>query len=742
MLGGGLRLRLPLEWLLALACTLAVAWFAPSTPAVAALDHYLLDLVSTRLAGQVSDEILLVAIDEQALAEQGKWPWDRRTMAGLVDRLDQAGARQIVLDILYTEPSDPVADQALATAMTRSGKVLLPYALVPARGRADGVDILPAIPALAQAAAGTGHVGLDPDSDGLIRRIPLVLEPEGRRLEHLMIVAQRLTAEVRQSRAPDTYARPILPLHKAGAYRTVSAAAVLGGEVPPAFIAGKVVIVGGFAQGLGDTFPVSGPAGYRMSGAEIQANLYQARAQGLLIVELSALQSFGPAAIAVFAMFLGFWRLAPGRCLALAIALVVLLGTGAILLALAQQVWFAPGSGILAIALAHPIWGWRRLSAVGRFLQLEAARLETGLPDHPEPRTFAGFDTIAREVGRLRFLVDELNERGLFLSRTIEAIPDPLCVLAGNGRLATMNAAARSLLGRASAGEELSAILAAAGAQLSGDGTELRFADGRIFEVASSLARDQDAELSIYAFSDVTERRRSEIERQQMLEFLSHDMRSPQVSILSLATPGSDLGSLSGRLSRIRDHARRTLLLADSFVQVSRLAAAPLDLAEADCCALVEESLDRAWLAARDGGVSLKRELPPHEVLCRCDVQVVSRILDNLIDNAIRYGGQGCTVTVEVAAAEIDGRAAVVLSVTDNGPGLPEERLTDPFQRFGQRARVSPPGAGLGLAFVEAAVARHSGRLAWESSPGLGTCFRFLLPCDPSSPAPLADRNA
>ena len=109
-----------------------------------------------------------------------------------------------------------------------------------------------------------------------------------------------------------------------------------------------------------------------------------------------------------------------------------------------------------------------------------------------------------------------------------------------------------------------------------------------------------------------------------------------------------------------------------------------------------------------------------HEgVALTSDPQLLARVLDNLIGNAVKYAGPGAEVQVAVAALPGGGAS---LNVSDNGPGLPETRRAQPFRRFGSTSG----GSGLGLAFVQVAVDQLGGRITCESDES-GTRFAITL---------------
>jgi two-component system phosphate regulon sensor histidine kinase PhoR len=111
-------------------------------------------------------------------------------------------------------------------------------------------------------------------------------------------------------------------------------------------------------------------------------------------------------------------------------------------------------------------------------------------------------------------------------------------------------------------------------------------------------------------------------------------------------------------------------------------------------------------------------------------------VVENVIENAIKYGESGRTVEVQLRRLDaVEGRKpAIELSVRDHGPGIPSEhlpRLTERFYRVDATASRQQGGTGLGLAIVKHIVNRHRGRLAIESELGAGTTVRVILPEHP-----------
>jgi len=119
-----------------------------------------------------SDEFVIVGIDAKSVKENGRWPWSRNDQATIIDNLNDAGARIILIDVLYPDfgVANPEGDARLAYSIERAGNVILPI-VTEGKGAevADG-ERLP-IPSIALAARDLGHIFLPIDSDGIVRRV-------------------------------------------------------------------------------------------------------------------------------------------------------------------------------------------------------------------------------------------------------------------------------------------------------------------------------------------------------------------------------------------------------------------------------------------------------------------------------------------------------------------------------------------------------------------------------------------
>ncbi len=714
--------RLFIEWFVLLSAAVALAFLAARGDVANRVDASLLDRAAALARPEVSSDIVIVAFDDASLERIGPFPWPRSRHAQLLDRLAQAQSGPVLYDVLFLEPSAAEQDAALAAALARHGQVVLPMTFAPRPNAVSGTVATLPISEFAEGAAALGHVALTPDADGVLRRFDLAVEAGGETYPHFAIAGLQL---IDQAYSPPVSERPVLSFHPAGAYPVMSAADVIAGSVPPEFLRSKVVLVGATAQGTGDRYAVGAGSVAVMPGVETQANLFDALRHGGLVRDLPPIWSGLLAALALLVQFLVFWKLSPRSGLVATLVISAATLVLALALLLLAKLWLAPGVALLAVLLAYPLWSWRRLTSVSAYLEEEAAFL---LPQGGNRADGEGFDQIARQVARMHRLVGHVSRSFAFLRRVIEAAPDAILVRDPAGDVMLANNIAQGLFPQWQEDRPVSldALLAGEGAVHHGEASEIGFPDGRTYLVArASFVDVTEGSGEIMALRDVTDARRREEERREMLEFLSHDMRTPQVAIIGLSGRLAKDEQPAQIAGRIRVQAERTLKLADDFVQIARLEETEPEFEDCDLVAVVEEACDRAYSAARARQITVIPQLPEDLLFAQVDASLVARLLDNLVGNAIKFAPEGSTVTI---ALEEPSPEVVRLTVQDEGPGLPPERCADPFARFGAHENKAGPSVGLGLTFVKRVVDKHGGSIKVEQGVEMGTRFVIELP--------------
>ena len=222
--------------------------------------------------------------------------------------------------------------------------------------------------------------------------------------------------------------------------------------------------------------------------------------------------------------------------------------------------------------------------------------------------------------------------------------------------------------------------------------------------------------------------------RRDLVAWAGHDLRTPlagvRVLVEALADGIIDDPATSRRyLQQARKQIDHLSLLIDDLFQVSQLDAGgiPLNLEPASLADLISDTLENfSGLAAQQNILLSGQRLPDIDPIIM-DVQRIGRVLNNLVDNALRYTRAGGTVSIQ---AEVVA-GTVRVTVQDSGEGISPGDLPHVFDRFyrGEKSRnQATGGTGLGLAIAKGIVEAHGGQIGVASSPGQGAKFYFWLP--------------
>jgi signal transduction histidine kinase len=256
--------------------------------------------------------------------------------------------------------------------------------------------------------------------------------------------------------------------------------------------------------------------------------------------------------------------------------------------------------------------------------------------------------------------------------------------------------------------------------------------NGRAYEVRFTATRSAGDEPTgwIVHLADVTPLVSAMRQREETLQLLSHDMRSPQSAILATLTHPEFQGAPAGLRQRIEAHARRTLEMADAFVRLAKAESARYALEAIDLGHVLQDAVDAVWPLAQAAGVKVDLAVGDHEYVVLADRGLLTRAIVNLLDNAVKFSPAGERVGCRLRSAVRNGSPAVVCEIADRAGGMGQAELADLFRRFApsRGSLRGSAGVGLGLALVQTVVARHGGDIACDSVEGCGTTFTIVLP--------------
>ena len=384
-------------------------------------DKLLFDLQIDLWSKPPAEDIVIVAVDDLSLDDFGRWPWPRGIHAQLIDVLTRAGAKAIVMDILFAEADlhNQAGDRQLIQSVAASERVFLPVVVEEYRLGGQLVETMP-MPGLAGVAAGLGHMHIELDPDGIARGI-FLYEGVGQAFwPHVMLSLLNWLdpddwpLQKAQSGLPNhtqtisRHSYRLIPFFgPPGHYHRASYSQVLKGDFLPDAFKDRIVLVGVTATGLGDVLPtpVSG-YGQPMSGVEINANILDALRSGETISTVKSANGLlltGLLVVLPFFLYPFFpTRLVP----VVTVGLAALLLTASLLALHGLRIWYPPSVALLGLLISYPLWSWRRLEMSMAYLRLELQKL------HGEQQSLPVSRQAADLFSALAFLQQILPLRG------------------------------------------------------------------------------------------------------------------------------------------------------------------------------------------------------------------------------------------------------------------------------------------------------------------------------------------
>jgi signal transduction histidine kinase/CHASE2 domain-containing sensor protein len=235
----------------------------------------------------------------------------------------------------------------------------------------------------------------------------------------------------------------------------------------------------------------------------------------------------------------------------------------------------------------------------------------------------------------------------------------------------------------------------------------------------------------IITLSDISYLKAIERARNETISFVSHDLRSPLVSILALLELVKNCHSteeLQQLHKRIREYTQLTISMAEQFIQLARVESnTEIRMEVIDLVSTAINAYEQVWFQAQSKSIKLVRTIDMTHAWIKGESGLLERAIINLLNNAIKYSPEGRTVRMNLYSEN----GYICCAIEDQGYGIPEHELTSLFDRFHRahgNSGVDEQGIGLGLALVKATVERHGGDIRVVSSEGNGTSFCLMIP--------------
>lgn len=260
--------------------------------------------------------------------------------------------------------------------------------------------------------------------------------------------------------------------------------------------------------------------------------------------------------------------------------------------------------------------------------------------------------------------------------------------------------------------------------------------DGTLIDTLWSATWSQSEKALFCVIHNITERKEAERMKQEVVAMITHDLRTPLSTIRNfhemLAT--GLLGELTEKATKMLNladrNASRMLSLINDLLDVEKIKAGMMELEKEDVSAskLLEHTAQSLSSLAAESGISIICvEAESKDLTFHVDEDKISRVITNLVSNAIKFSPRDSSI--RLSAESVGGN--VLISIQDQGRGIPEDKLSNIFDRFQQvssQDHSKSGGSGLGLAICKAIVELHGGEISVESLEGKGSTFKFSIP--------------
>ncbi|UTV60606.1 ATP-binding protein [Burkholderia arboris] len=543
---------------------------------------------------------------------------------------------------------------------------------------------------------------------------------------------------------------------------------VLDGTVSPNLLRSRPVVIRAYAGDVGtlSVWPqVNAPSLAAASGRGVETDVLAARAMPRPVGFVGELL-FNEMIVCLICAWL--YLSSPRAGLAASFGLSVAIAAAAFAMFRFADRLVPPATGMFVCALACLLLSWRRLEAVLRFVAglSDRMRTEPSLPAKPVPARYF-MDPVQRRIGHAASLKEQVRRYRELIDEWVDSLPEATLIASTTGTVLLANKRAAALCGELDAhrvsrstpaGRSVSDVLfqITASHRASEFATQAlaslnRWPEGDDLSAQTKSQLDQGIEIAnargglsllikcapirastgregalVFHVADVSSMRLAERQRDMALRFLSHDMRSPQASILALVSQvrrDPSRYTLPRFAELVSQYATRALSLSDDFLFLAKAENLPPKLSPVDPALVLGDAVDDLLpqASAKSTVVNLVAE-PGLSTIA--DVQLLRRAFVNLIGNAIKFGREASTVDVELSATE----QHVKIAVTDYGIGISDQDREKLFREFTQLdGSSSLSGHGLGLAFVKTVVDSLGGKLQVRSTLGEGTTFLMFL---------------
>lgn len=712
--------------IVALALAVALNIFTP-------LGNIFFDGVQRMRAQAPNNKIIIVAIDDRSLSELGGWPLPRNLYAHFLQKLAETGnyPKVIGFDILMIDPT--IHDPEFAKQISRH-KSVLPAELHFDEKKGEVVVSSPPL-TIAKSTATISHVNVSFDEDGFIRGSNLI-EAGIPHFSVAMSGRQDLIGNHQSHYSRFSLIRPEI------GFTTISLSDALQKNYPLSIFKGAYVLVGSTAPSLGDHYP-SIYAGRQRSGTPgvlFQASLLNDLLQNTLISQATPLVRFCVYAGGLLVILIGILLLAPSTEIILTLSVTISALVASVFLLLRLNYWLDPMPLVVAVLVVKPIWAWRRMNMVILFMRERAQEMQLieMVPQKTRHEHYLVQDAVLQYSSVLDKAILMAKNRLDSFEKIINELPEAMFVLDAGGKLLLVNKRFRSLFPKEYFRNDLTidALLHHLGFSLKHLEGLLSLPPGEKYlhlRGANGLTReymvhrveihfDSRNPLAIIMFVEVTELLQFQAQRDRTLQLLSHDMRTPVASILTLCRKIVAHNSLEKEgkkhLFDITSHSKRLLSMMDDFILSIWADESEYALSTVLFEALLDQAIYEVRHLAQERQMTIRVDEKDAGIFVQAQTRLMERVLINLLVNAIRHGRPATEIVVQITLGMTDHKSQILRCEFTNIVDQPRD-LT--------QVETEHKGFGLGTNFIDRVIIRHHGLIERHLPTGPGGFAKITL---------------
>jgi CHASE2 domain-containing sensor protein/signal transduction histidine kinase len=719
------------EWLLTVVIALALLAAFVFGGIARPMGNVLYDHLMRVHGFKATHDIVIVSVDDRALSNLGGWPLKRDQYTRLLEALDDDRYRPKIIgfDFLFL---DSTPDDAELAKQMRRHNTLLPLEFsVQEDAKQSLKPTLPVKPL--SNAAGIGHINLSFDSDGVIRGINMMEQG----WPHFSLA---LHARSHTENPPDFsqqgYRRFRMVDPRIG-FPMVSLADAINDNFTRTLLKDKYVLVGVTAPSLGDRYPTlySGKNNASTPGVAILASVLNASLSQALIQEATPPIVFGLALVPLLIMLQSLVVMRPRYSLLL--AGVMMLAGVAISYGLLTQMnyWVDPIPFILVAILLQPLWAWRRLEAIVHLVEDKAADLQQFQSTERSNNSIKPSREVVLQYAKLLdHAVASARSELQFLSAIVDEMPDAVLIFDPQDRLLLCNRKIKQLIEakHLEIGSPLSALTqrlqipihtAGAPAQTIFQFQSLLGARELLIKT-TQLESPAGGQLRLVILMDVTELRQSQTQRDRALQFLSHDMRTPIASILSLTQRQTISATNDAQQQKITHHAKALLQMMDDFIITVSAEAPSYNVKQELLDNLLNDAIEQVADLADAKNITVRDDSDSSTLFVMANTRLLVRALVNLLFNAVKFSPAGSKIAIQVSHTQaVAGQTQQAIIMVRN-----PVHITPDLQDL----TPSMPGFGLGLDFVDTVIHKHQGTITRNIPQNGMATIVITMPCTTS----------